>query len=123
MGAKIYMKGTINSMIDKRNKSFLKVLATSFIYTLIAFAPWLLLCKFIIKLNMLHYIYFILLLFMVMWMAAFIGLVMHEKPEKQRERILEKWALVYGKFVVLYITIQFVIVVILLVLTLINKEF
>jgi uncharacterized membrane protein len=101
-----------------KTKSFLRILITSFACAVIGVTPWLFIYKFIIKVDSSSVVYYFLFAFIMMWFACTVGFFIGEKPEKQREQISEKFAIVWSKSYAIYVSIVFVIVIALLILAL-----
>jgi hypothetical protein len=98
-----------------KTKSFLRILITSFACAVIGVTPWWLLCKYIIKVDCKYLFLFALVMG---WFAMTVGAIIREKPEKERERIAEKFIIGFAKSYMIYISIAFVLVVALLILAL-----
>jgi len=109
-------------MQQKRKSHFLAIII-ALIYTLFCVAPWLLLAKFILKVNLDTLIHspLAIMTFLLMWTAISVGNIIRDKPQYDRDRISYKIALGYGKLLIIIIGIQFSIVICMAILMLLRK--
>jgi hypothetical protein len=101
----------------------LQLLVISFIYTFLSILPWWLFAKYVLGIDlsspsMLWTSFSVLL---IMWLAMSCGRIIREKSETEKERISYKFALGYGKFLLIIVGIQFLLVIALLMVGLIGR--
>jgi hypothetical protein len=98
-----------------------RLIAQPLLFAILICLPWWLLAEFLVKTELASSSYAIVI-FVVMWLTMLASAIIREKPEKDRERITSNIITVYfGKVMPIYIGIAFLLVLLLLIMSLINR--